>query len=101
MVTLEYDVGEIKYASATIRSSNKNEKVVIRSAKWELYEKPEEIILNNFFGNPERPDGCLINENVVSALIDTTTLQKGNYVLKFTVEIGSERIIDKCIIKVS
>lgn len=104
MGTLEYDIGEKKYATATVRSSNKNESVIIRTAKWELYDKPDstsdEAILNGFYGDTQHPENCLVNGNVVSALIDATNL-KGNYVLKFTVEIGSERIIDKCIIKVS
>jgi hypothetical protein len=103
--TLEYDIGEKKYATATVRSSNKNESVIIRTAKWELYDKPDaapdKAVLNGFYGNPEDPEGCLINENTVSALIDTTTLIKGNYILKFTIEVGPERIIDKCVIKVS
>lgn len=104
MGTLEYDVGEIKYTTATVRSNNKNEKVVIRSAKWELYDKPnatsDEAVLSGFYGDTQNPEKCLVNENTVSALIDATNL-KGNYILKFTVEIGPEKIIDKCVIKVS
>lgn len=105
MGTLEYDIGEKKYATATVRSSNKNESVVIRAAKWELYDKldamSDEAVLNGFYGDTKNPEDCLVNGNVVSALIDTTTLIKGNYILKFTVEIGPERIIDKCVVKVS
>lgn len=104
MGTLEYDIGEIKYATATVRSVNKSEEVVIRNAKWELYDKPnatsDEAILSGFYGDTQHPEKCLVNENMVSALIDTTNL-KGNYILKFIVEIGPERIIDKCVIKVS
>ena len=104
MGTLEYDIGEKKYATATVRSSNKNESVVIRAAKWELYDKPDakpdEAVLDGFYGDTQYPERCLVNGNTVSALIDATNL-KGNYILKFIVEIGAERIIDKCMIKVS
>lgn len=99
MGTLEYDVGEIKYASATIRSTNKGEKIVIRSAKWELYEKPEVILQSGTYGDTSNPEACLVNDNVVSALVEGK--ERGNYILKFTVEIGPERIIDKCVVKVS
>lgn len=99
MGTLEYDIGEIKYASATIRTTNKGEKIVIRSAKWELYEKLGVILQSGTYGDANNPEACLVNDNVVSALIEGK--EKGNYILKFTIEIGPERIIDKCVIKVS
>lgn len=99
MGTLEYDVGEIKYASATIRSADKSEQIVIRSAKWELYEKPDQILQSGIYGDSEKPEACLVNDNIVSALVEGK--EKGNYILKFTVEIGPERIIDKCVIRVS
>lgn len=99
MGTLEYDIGEIKYASATVRSNNKNEQVIIKSAKWELYERPDDILQDGIYGDPEKPEACLVDGNTVSALVEGR--EKGNYILKFTVEIGKERIIDKCVIRVS
>ena len=99
MGTLEYDIGEKKYATATVRSANKSEKVIIRTAKWELYEKPEVILQSGTYGDTNNPEACLVNNNIVSALVEGK--EKGNYILKFTVEIGPERIIDKCVIKVS
>lgn len=90
MGTLEFDVGEKKYVTATIKTRNKNDIIVINKANWELYDNPNSLIEN---GN------CLVSGNEVSALIET--LNKGNYILKFIVTIGPETIIEKIAIRVS
>lgn len=99
MGTLEYDIGEKKYVTAVIRSREKSEFVVINSASWELYEKEGTNLQNSYWGDPKFPEGCIIKDNTVSALIEGT--KKGTFVLKFTVTIGPERIVEKVIIKVN
>lgn len=99
MGTLEYDVGEKKYVTAVIRSREKNELVIINSASWELYEKEGTNLQNSYLGNPNFPEGCIVKDNTVSALVEGT--KKGTFVLKFTVTIGPEVIVEKVIIKVN
>ena len=89
MGTLEFDVGEIKYVTAIIRTRNKNDTIVINEANWELYDSPEHMINNGV---------CLISGDEVSALIETK--KKGNYILKFIVKIGPEKIIEKIAVRV-
>ena len=69
---------------------NNNDIIIINEANWELYDSPEHKI----------EDGtCLISGDEVSALIETS--KKGNYILKFIVKIGPEKIIEKIAIRVS
>lgn len=100
MGTLEYDVGEKKYVTAVIRSREKDEPVFINTASWELYEKEGTNLQSGFWGDTKNPDKCIIkNNNTVSALIEGE--KKGTFILKFTVTIGPERIVEKVVIKVS
>ena len=93
MVTLDFDLGEKKYVTATVRTENENDVVIINNekTKWELYK--------SVTADPIASGSCLVTGDEVSALIETT--EKGNFVLKFTVAIGPEVIIEKCVIKVS
>lgn len=90
MGTLEFDVGEKKYVSAIIRTNNIKDVIIINEAKWELYDNPNNLIENG---------DCLVSEDEVSALIETN--KKGNYILKFIVSIGPERIVEKIAVRVS
>lgn len=89
MGTLEFDVGEIKYVTAVIRTKNEHDIVIINEAKWELYNNPTSMISSG---------DCLVSGDEVSALIETT--EKGNYILKFIVVIGPEKIIEKIAVRV-
>lgn len=90
MGTLEFDVGEKKYVSAIIRTNNEKDTIIINDAKWELYDSPTNQIDNGT---------CLVSGDEVFALIEAN--EKGNYILKFIVTIGPERIIEKIALKVS
>ena len=90
MGTLEFDVGEKKYVTAVIRTRNENDTIVINEANWELYDSPEHMIDSGI---------CLVSNDEVSALIETNI--KGNYILKFIVKIGPEKIIEKIAVRVS
>ena len=100
MGTLEYDIGEKKYVTAVIRSRDKTEEVVILTANWELYEKEGIVLQSGQWGDSQNPEKCIIkNGNTVSALIEGE--KKGTFILKFTVTVGPERIIEKVVIKVN
>jgi hypothetical protein len=88
--TLEFDVGEIKYVTAIIRTKNENDIIIINEATWELLDAPE---------HPIDSGHCLVSGDEVTALIETS--KKGNYILKFKVKIGPEVIIEKIAIRVN
>ena len=90
MGTLEFNVGEKKYVNAIIRTKNDHDVVVINEAKWELYESLDQIFSQG---------DCVVSGDQVSALIETNKI--GNYILKFIVVIGPEKIIEKTAIRVN
>ena len=90
MGTLEFYVGEKKYVDAIVRTKDEKDLVIINRASWEIYENPEAKPITG---------SCFVSGDKVSALIETN--KKGNFILKFIVEIGSETIIEKIALRVS
>lgn len=93
MVTLDFDLGEKKYVTAIVRTENENDVVIINNekTKWELYK--------SITSDPIASGSCLIAGDEVSALIEAT--EKGNFILKFSVSIEPELIIEKVALRVN
>ena len=90
MGTLEFNLGEKKYVSATVRTNDENDIVIINEAKWELYETSKSEPITGT---------CSVSGDEVSALIEAN--KKGTYILKFIITIGPETIIEKTSLRVS
>lgn len=81
--------GEVKYISATVMPQNPNEVVVISSAVFELCESNGEVIESGI---------CEVSGTTLKLLLSVT--KKGYFILKITVKIGKETVIQKTRIKV-
>lgn len=81
---IQFICGEVKYITATVRTMNPNETVVINEAKYELIDSRKNTV--------EQGD-CETEKNEIRLLLGID--QEGYYTLKITVKIGKETVIQK------
>lgn len=87
---IDFYVGEVRELDGCVLPQRGGETVVITSAKYEVTpERSEEIITS---GN------CRINGNEFSATL--TFHESGIYVFTVTIEVGTEKVIEKAYIRV-
>lgn len=81
---IQFFCGEVKYITATVRTTNPNETVVVSEAKYELSDSQRNVV--------EQGD-CEAEKSEIRLLLGIDT--QGYYTLKITVKIGRETVIQK------
>lgn len=81
---IQFYCGEVKYITATVRTANPNETVVVSEAKYELIDSRE---------NTVEQGACETDGAEIRVLLGIDTA--GIYTLKITVKIGKETVIQK------
>lgn len=81
---IQFYCGEVKYITATVRTANPNETVVVSEAKYELSDSRKNIV---------EQGSCEAEKNEIRLLLGIDT--QGYYTLKITVKIGKETVIQK------
>lgn len=81
---IQFYCGEVKYITATVRTTNPNDTVVVSEAKYELSDSQ---------GNVVEQGSCEAEKNEIRLLLGIDA--QGYYTLKITVKIGKETVIQK------
>lgn len=81
---IQFYCGEVKYITATVRTTNPNDTVVVSEAKYELSDSQ---------GNIVEQGGCEAEKSEIRLLLGID--REGYYTLKITVKIGKETVIQK------